>query len=187
MSGWSLDVTGVPVGRKFFCLRSGPTRTRVVYATRSVKDPAPFALGRYRPNASLKYSSLSKVLGCVLLLLHLGLSDGVRDFWSRLLPDHTPFDPSAHYQFSLRHHPFFEPSLTQLTCIRREIFQARSPELTTHPATTDPSTNLAKKGANPAGAGPPHPADWTDEPKTRSDRALTSRQRRRAGTNTIEF
>ena len=109
----------------------------------------------------------------------------VRDFWSRLLPDHTPLRPITSSPFGTSR--FFEPSLTQLTHVGREIFQARSPELTTHPATTDPATNLAKKGAGAAGAGPPHPADWPDEPKTRGGGGLTSRQRRRGGTNTIGF
>ena len=78
MSGWSLDVTGVPVGRKVFCLRSGPTRTRVVYATRSVKRSGAIRLGPVPTERKPQVQQPLQFLGCVLLLLHLGLSDGVR-------------------------------------------------------------------------------------------------------------
>ena len=138
-----MSLVSLWVERSFF-LRSGPTRTRVVYATRSVKDPAPFAWGGYRPNASLKCSNLSSSLAVSFSSSIWVCQMGCAISGSRLLPDHTPFDPSAHYQFSLRPQRFFEPLQTQLTKVRREVFHACSPELTTHPATTHPATNLAK-------------------------------------------
>ena len=92
-----------------------------------------------------------QLLGCVLLLLHLGLSRcaifGAAGYPTILSLTRgpitkSPFGPSR----------FFEPLLpTRLTYILREIFRACSPELTTHiqPLQTPPQT--CRVGTNAIG------------------------------------
>ena len=94
MSGSSLDVTG-------------PSRTRVVNATRSVKRRDATHLGGYRPNARLSSTATSPVPRLCPAPPSTG-SVRVRDFRSCWLPDHTrltsrpttksPFGPSRFFE-----------------------------------------------------------------------------------------
>ena len=85
---------------------------------------------RVPTNASLKHSNLSSSLA-VSCSSSIWVCQGAR-FLELLATRPYSLDQSAHHQISLRPQPFFEPLLTQLTYILREIFRACSPELTSH-------------------------------------------------------
>ena len=132
----------------FSVIQSNTNKSRLCHSFGERSDAT--RLGVYRPNASLKYSNPSTV-PWLCPSPPPSASVKVRDFWSRLLPDHSPFDPSAHYQVSLRH-------LTQLTQVRRGIFQR---ELTRPHDTSShrrPRHKLGQEGRGSSGRGSTAPS-----------------------------